>query len=85
MTKIGTAALDLARGKNTDQENMAQIWQMVMPPPAFDQAKQLIQRVNSKSDTCPFVSAAVLTKVTVSLNIGFTIILFICTDFTYCP
>jgi hypothetical protein len=29
---------------NTDQENMTRIWQMVMPSPAFDQAKQLIQR-----------------------------------------
>ena len=29
----------------TDRENMTRIWQMVMPPPVFDQAKQLIQRV----------------------------------------
>jgi len=29
---------------NTDRENMTRIWQMVMPPPVFDQAKQLIQK-----------------------------------------
>jgi hypothetical protein len=28
---------------NNDRENMTRIWQMVMPPPAFDQAKLLIQ------------------------------------------
>ncbi len=27
-----------------DRENMTSIWQMVMPPPAFDQAKQLIKK-----------------------------------------
>ncbi len=27
-----------------DRENMTRIWQMVMPPPAFAQAKQLIQK-----------------------------------------
>ncbi len=27
-----------------DHENMTRIWQMVMPPPAFAQAKQLIQK-----------------------------------------
>lgn len=27
-----------------DRENMTIIWQMVMPPPAFDQAKMLIQK-----------------------------------------
>jgi hypothetical protein len=27
-----------------DRENMTRIWQMVMPPPAFDQAKLLIQK-----------------------------------------
>ena len=26
-----------------DRENMTRIWQMVMPPPAFARAKQLIQ------------------------------------------
>jgi len=29
---------------NNDRENMTLIWQMVMPPPAFDQAKLLIQK-----------------------------------------
>jgi len=29
---------------NTDRENMTRIWQMVMPLPVFDQAKQLIQK-----------------------------------------
>jgi hypothetical protein len=29
---------------NNDRENMTSIWQMVMPPPAFDQAKQLIKK-----------------------------------------
>jgi len=29
---------------NDDRENMTLIWQMVMPPPAFDQAKMLIQK-----------------------------------------
>jgi hypothetical protein len=29
---------------NDDRENMTRIWQMVMPPPAFDQAKLLIQK-----------------------------------------
>ena len=29
---------------NNDRENMTRIWQMVMPPPAFDQAKLLIQK-----------------------------------------
>ena len=29
---------------HNDRENMTRIWQMVMPPPAFDQAKQLIQK-----------------------------------------
>ena len=29
---------------NTDRENMTRIWQTVMPPPAFDQAKLLIQK-----------------------------------------
>jgi len=29
---------------NDDRENMTRIWQMVMPPPAFDQAKVLIQK-----------------------------------------
>jgi hypothetical protein len=29
---------------NIDRENMTRIWQMVMPPPAFDQAKQLIKK-----------------------------------------
>jgi hypothetical protein len=27
-----------------DRENMTRIWQMVMPPPVFDRAKQLIQK-----------------------------------------
>ena len=27
-----------------DGENMTRIWQMVMPPPAFTQARQLIQK-----------------------------------------
>jgi hypothetical protein len=27
-----------------DRENMTSIWQMVMPPQAFDQAKQLIKK-----------------------------------------
>jgi len=27
-----------------DRENMTRIWQMVMPPPVFAQAKQLIQK-----------------------------------------
>jgi len=26
-----------------DRENMTRIWQMVMPPPVFEQIKQLIQ------------------------------------------
>jgi hypothetical protein len=30
---------------NDDRENMTRIWQMVMPPPAFAQVKQLIQKV----------------------------------------
>ena len=29
---------------HNDRENMTRIWQMVMPPPAFDQAKLLIQK-----------------------------------------
>jgi hypothetical protein len=29
---------------NNDRENMTSIWQMVMPPQAFDQAKQLIKK-----------------------------------------
>ena len=29
---------------DNDRENMTSIWQMVMPPPAFDQAKQLIKK-----------------------------------------
>ncbi len=29
---------------NIDRENMTRIWQTVMPPPAFDQAKLLIQK-----------------------------------------
>jgi hypothetical protein len=29
---------------NADRENMTLIWRMVMPPPIFDQAKQLIQK-----------------------------------------
>jgi hypothetical protein len=29
---------------HNDRENMTRIWQMVMPPPAFDQAKQLIKK-----------------------------------------
>jgi hypothetical protein len=29
---------------NNDRENMTNIWQMVMPPPAFDYAKQLIKK-----------------------------------------
>ncbi|MGZ6346612.1 MAG: hemerythrin domain-containing protein [Anaerolineales bacterium] len=29
---------------NDDRENMTRIWQMVMPPPAFTQVKQLIQK-----------------------------------------
>ncbi len=29
---------------NNDRENMTLIWQMVMPPPAFDMAKMLIQQ-----------------------------------------
>ena len=29
---------------HNDRENMIRIWQMVMPPPAFDQAKLLIQK-----------------------------------------
>lgn len=29
---------------NNDRENMTSIWQMVMPPPAFDQAKKLIKK-----------------------------------------
>ena len=29
---------------NDDRENMTRIWQMVMPPPAFDNAKRLIQK-----------------------------------------
>jgi hypothetical protein len=29
---------------NNDRENMISIWQMVMPPSAFDQAKQLIKK-----------------------------------------
>jgi hypothetical protein len=29
---------------NDDRENMTRIWQMVMPPPAFDMAKMLIQQ-----------------------------------------
>jgi hemerythrin-like domain-containing protein len=29
---------------NDDRENMTRIWQMVMPPPAFDQAKLLIHQ-----------------------------------------
>jgi hypothetical protein len=28
---------------HNDRENMTRIWQMVMPPPAFRRAKQLIQ------------------------------------------
>jgi hypothetical protein len=29
---------------HNDRENITRIWQMVMPPPAFDQAKLLIQK-----------------------------------------
>jgi Hemerythrin HHE cation binding domain len=29
---------------HNDRENMTRIWQMVMPPPVFDQAKQLIKK-----------------------------------------
>jgi len=31
-----------------DRENMTRIWQMVMPPPAFAQAKLLIQKAIGK-------------------------------------
>jgi len=27
-----------------DRENMTRLWQMMMPPPAFDHIKQLIQK-----------------------------------------
>jgi len=43
-TLSGTCCLVISFVEPQWRENMTRIWQMVMPPPAFDQAKHLIQK-----------------------------------------